>query len=94
MKDGIGAEYTREDHRKIADQLFSSYSKVQDVRALSKVLGESDLSETDRKYLEFGEVFETEFLNQGHQENRDINQTLDIALELMKLLPPEELDKM
>ena len=94
MKDGIGKEYTREDHRKISDQLFSSYSKVQDVRALAKVLGEADLSETDRKYLEFGEIFETEFLNQKSSENRDINQTLDIALEVLKLLPPEELDKM
>ena len=86
--------YTREDHRKISDQLFSSYSKVQDVRALAKVLGEADLSETDKKYLDFGEMFETEFLNQGLHENRDINQTLDIALEILKLLPPEELDKM
>lgn len=94
MKDGIGKEYTREDHRKISDQLFASYSKVQDARALAKVLGESDLSETDKKYLEFGDMFETEFLNQGLDENRDINQTLDIALELLKLLPPEELDKM
>ena len=94
MKDGIGKEYTREDHRKISDQLFASYSKVQDARALAKVLGESDLSETDKKYLEFGDMFETEFLNQGLDENRAINQTLDIALELLKLLPPEELDKM
>lgn len=94
MKDGIGKEYTREDHQKIADQLFSSYSKVQDVRALAKVLGESDLSETDKKYIEFGEAFETRFLNQGRFENRSINQTLDIALEILKILPPEELDKM
>lgn len=94
MKDGIGKEYTREDHRKISDQLFSSYSRVQDVRALAKVLGESDLSETDKKYLEFGEIFEEEFLNQGRFENRDINQTLDIALEILKILPKEELDKM
>ena len=57
MKDGIGKEYTREDHQKISNQLFASYSKVQDVRALAKVLGENDLSETDKKYMEFGEVF-------------------------------------
>lgn len=94
MKDGIGAEYTREDHRKISDQLFASYSKVQDVRALAKVLGEADLSETDKKYLEFGEAFEEKFLNQGRFENRTINQTLDIALEILKILPDEELDKM
>ncbi len=94
MKDGIGKEYTREDHRKISDQLFSSYSRVQDVRALAKVLGESDLSEIDKKYMEFGEAFESKFLNQGRFENRTINQTLDIALEILKILPKEELDKM
>jgi V/A-type H+-transporting ATPase subunit B len=93
MKDGIGKEYTREDHGKIADQLFSSYSKVQEVRALSKVLGENDLSETDRKYIEFGDAFEKRFISQGKFENRTINQTLDIALELLKILPEEELEK-
>ena len=86
MKDGIGKEYTREDHRKISDKLFASYSKVQEVRALAKVLGENDLSESDKKYLEFGEMFENEFLKQGLNETRDINQTLDIAIEILKLL--------
>ena len=93
MKDGIGKEYTREDHQKISDQLFSSYSKVQEVRALAKVLGESDLSEIDKKYMEFGEAFENSFLNQGRFENRTINETLDLALELLRILPKEELDK-
>ena len=86
MKDGIGKEYTREDHREISDKIFASYSKVQDVRALAKVLGEADLSDADKKYLEFGDMFEKEFLNQGINENRDINQTLDIAIEILKLL--------
>ncbi len=94
MKDGIGKEYTREDHRKISDQLFSSYSRVQDVRALAKVLGESDLSEVDKKYLEFGEAFENRFINQNRFENRTISDTLDLALELLSILPKEELDKM
>ena len=94
MKDGIGEEYTRKDHRKISDQLFSSYSKVQDVRALAKVLGEADLSETDKKYLEFGDAFEKRFINQGRFENRTIIQTLDLALEILSILPKEELDKM
>ena len=93
MKDGIGKEYTREDHQKISDQLFSSYSTVQEVRALAKVLGESDLSEIDKKYMEFGEAFENSFLNQGRFENRTINETLDLALELLRILPKEELDK-
>lgn len=94
MKDGIGKEYTREDHRKISDQLFSSYSRVQDVRALAKVLGESDLSEKDKKYLEFGDAFENRFINQDRFENRTINETLDIALEVLSILPEEELEKM
>lgn len=94
MKDGIGKGITRDNHGKISDQIFASYSKVQDVRALAKVLGEADLTETDRKYLEFGEQFEERFINQGKYEFRDINQTLDLALELLKILPEEELDKL
>lgn len=94
MKDGIGKEYTREDHRKISDQLFSSYSRVQDARALAKVLGEADLSELDKKYLEFGNAFEKRFLNQGKFENRTIDETLDIAIDILNILPQEELDKM
>ena len=93
MKDGIGKEYTREDHREISDQLFSSYSKVQDVRALAKVLGEADLSDIDKKYIEFGKAFEEEFLNQGTMESRTINQTLDLAWKILKILPEDEWDK-
>jgi len=91
MKDGIGEKYTREDHQRISNQLFASYAKVQDVRALAKVLGESDLSETDKKYMEFGNVFENKFLSQGKFENRTIEETLDLALEVLKILPEEEL---
>jgi len=94
MKDGIGREYTREDHGKISDQIFYSYSKVQDVRALSKVLGESDLSETDKKYIEFGKQFEERFINQDKNERRTIEQTLDLALELLNILPKEEITKL
>ena len=93
MKDGIGKNYTREDHSKIADQLFSSYSKVQDARALSKVLGENNLSELDRKYIEFGNEFEDKFMNQGNDTFRNINETLDLAYEILKILPREEWDK-
>ena len=93
MKDGIGKEYTRENHQRISDQLFSSYSRVQEARALAKVLGEADLSEIDKKYLEFGDAFENKFLNQGRFENRTINKTLDLAWEILQILPKEELDK-
>jgi V/A-type H+-transporting ATPase subunit B len=94
MKDGIGEGYTREDHKALSDQLFSSYSKVQDVRALAKVLGESDLSEIDKRYLEFGDAFERKFINQEQYESRTIEETLDLAKELLNILPETELDKM
>ena len=94
MKDGIGKGVTRDNHSKISDQIFASYSKVQEVRALAKVLGEADLTPKDKKYLEFGEQFEKRFINQGKYEFRDINQTLDLALELLKILPPEDMDKL
>lgn len=94
MKDGVGAGYTRDNHIKIADQIFASYSKVQEVRALAKVLGESDLSLVDKKYLEFGEAFEEKFINQDLYETRTIYSSLDLALELLKILPEEELNKL
>ena len=93
MKDGIGKDYTREDHKKIADQLFSSYSKVQDVRALAKVLGENDLSDMDRLYLKFGDEFEKRFIEQDSDERRTIEQTLDLGLEILGILPKSEWDK-
>lgn len=94
MKDGVGAGFTRDNHIKIADQIFASYSKVQEVRALAKVLGESDLSYVDKKYLEFGRAFEEKFINQDLYETRTIYASLDLALELLKMLPGEELNKL
>ena len=58
MKDGIGKEFTREDHSDIANQIFSSYSKVQEIRALAQIIGEDELSYTDQSYMEFGRQFE------------------------------------
>ena len=94
MKDGIGEKYTRSNHSKISDQIFSSYSKVQEVRALAKVLGENDLSIVDKKYLEFGNEFEARFINQESYDKRTIDQTLDLALELLKILPDSEITKL
>ena len=94
MKDGIGEKYTRIDHSKIANQIFASYSKVQDVRALAKVLGESDLETLDKKYLEFGDEFEKQFLNQDMGITRTIDETLDLALKILNILPKEELTKL
>lgn len=93
MKDGIGADFTREDHQDIANQLFSSYAKVGDARALASVIGEDELSPTDKKYLQFGKAFETEFVGQGLNTNRSIERTLDLGWKLLHLLPKEELDR-
>ena len=93
MKDGIGEGFTREDHPDMANQLFSSYSKVQEVRSLSQIIGEDDLTERDRKYLQFGKEFEEKFVKQGFNENRDISETFDISWDLLSILPVEELDR-
>lgn len=94
MKDGIGEGFTREDHAEVSNQIFSAYSHVQDVTALAQVIGEDELSETDKKYMEFGRQFEDKFVKQGFEENRDMVETLDLAWELLAILPKEELDRL
>lgn len=92
MKDGIGEGYTRADHSSVANQLFAAYAKVQDARSLASVIGEEELSETDRKYMRFGVAFEKYFLTQGFNEERTIEETLDLGWSLLSLLPESELD--
>lgn len=94
MKDGIGKGYTREDHPGLANQLFAAYAKVQEVRALASVIGEDELSDLDKKYMRFGRAFETQFISQEFNEDRDIIQTLDLGWLLLGLLPREELDRL
>lgn len=93
MKDGIGAKYTREDHQAVANQLFSSYARVTDARSLASVIGEDELSDIDKKYLKFGEAFEREFVGQGHYEDRQVCDSLDIGWRLLGILPKTELDR-
>ncbi len=93
MKDGIGEGYTRTDHPQVANQLFSSYAKVQEVRALASVIGEDELSEIDKRYMQFGRVFEANFITQEWDENRSMEETLDLGWELLGLLPRGELDR-
>lgn len=93
MKDGIGEGYTRKDHQDLANQLFSSYAKVGDARALASVIGEDELSPTDKKYLEFGKAFEADFVGQGSNVSRTISETLDLGWKLLHILPKEELDR-
>jgi V/A-type H+-transporting ATPase subunit B len=93
MKDGIGEGMTREDHPHLASQLFAAYSYVKDVRNLASVIGEEELTPLDHQYMEFGEFFERKFVSQGKNEDRGIEQTLDLGWEALKLLPAEELHR-
>ena len=93
MKDGIGEGYTRADHQPLANQLFAAYARVQDARSLASVIGEEELSPVDKKYMQFGKLFEQYFVNQGFGENRTIEQSLDLGWKLLSTLPRSELDR-
>jgi V/A-type H+-transporting ATPase subunit B len=91
MKDGIGKGMTRDDHAHISSQLFAAYAKVKDVRALASIIGEEELTPIDKKYLEFGDAFELKFLSQKENEDRSIDETLDLGWKVVSILPKEEL---
>ncbi len=93
MKDGIGEGFTREDHAALSNQLFASYAKVQDARSLASVIGEEELSDNDKKLLEFGKKFENTFIRQSENEARSMEQSLTLGWELLSQLPREELDR-
>ena len=93
MKDGIGKGRTRDDQPRWGAQLYAAYAHTQDVRALASVIGEEELSDTDQKYLKFGRAFEHEFVNQGFNENRTIERTLEIGWKLLSMLPKTELTR-
>ncbi len=90
MNAGIGPGKTREDHRRVADRLYAFYARGQELRRLAAIIGEAALSEEDRRYLEFADRFEEEFVGQG-TENRTIDQTLDLAWRLLLAFPRAEL---
>ncbi len=91
MKDGVGPGKTREDHYQVFMQLIAAYTEGQYLRELSAIVGTESLSERDKKYLAFADLFERRFINQGEYERRTIEQTLDIGWELLATLPEEEL---
>lgn len=93
MKDGIGKGYTREDHPAVANQLFACYAHVQEVKALASVIGEDELSDIDKKYMEFGHAFEKNFVSQKKDENREITETLELGWTLLGILPKDQLDR-
>ncbi len=90
---GIGEGKTRDDHDGLANQLFASYARGQEVKELATILGESALSDTDKSYLKFSDLFEEKFLTQEDTENRTIEETLDIGWEIVDILPRKELKR-
>ncbi len=93
MKDGVGEGYTRVDHPALSNQLYAAYARVGDIRSLAAVVGEEELSAVDRRYLAFGDAFEHQFLNQGRDEDRSLEQTLDLGWQVLSLLPRDELTR-
>ena len=93
MKDGIGEGFTRADHAAVSNQLFACCARVQEARSLASVIGEEELSPTDKKMLQFGRLFDEKFIRQREDENRSMEQTLDLGWRLLSTLPREELDR-
>jgi len=89
----IGEGKTREDHAPLANQVFAAYARGREVRELVVVLGEGALSDIDKLYLKFANLFENRYLTQGEEENRSIEETLDLGWELLSILPREELKR-
>ncbi len=94
LKDkGIGAGKTREDHADTMNQLFSAYAQGKEAKELSSILGEAALTEVDKKFARFAEEFEKQYVSQGFQTNRTIEETLDLGWTLLSLLPRSELKR-
>ncbi len=93
MGEGIGAGRTREDHHGVSNQLYAAYAEGRDMRDLVAVVGEEALTDRDRRYLEFADEFERRFVMQGKNEDRSIEETLDLGWELLAMLPEGELKR-
>jgi V/A-type H+-transporting ATPase subunit B len=94
LKDkGIGEGKTREDHSDLFNQLFACYARGKEAEELQVILGEAALSEMDKIYLKFSQLFEKEYVSQGENENRTIEQTLDLGWKLLKIFPKSELKR-
>jgi V/A-type H+-transporting ATPase subunit B len=91
MKDGIGEGQTRKDHSDVYNQLYLAYAEGTRARGLVRIVGVVGLSERERTWLEFADRFEKEFVNQNIYENRSIERTLEIAWDLLSILPEEDL---
>jgi V/A-type H+-transporting ATPase subunit B len=86
MDDGIGEGLTREDHSDLSDQLYAAYAEGEDLRDLVNIVGREALDERDNTYLDFADRFETEFVDQGFETNREIEEALDLGWNLVSML--------
>ena len=94
LKDkGIGKNKTREDHADTMNQLFAAYARGKESKELSAILGEAALSDTDKLYAKFAEAFEKDYVNQGFEKDRTIEETLELGWKLLKILPTSELKR-
>jgi len=93
MNLGIGKGKTREDHKKVSDQMYAGYAEGNDLRGLVAIVGKDALSERDRLLLEFADLFENKFVRQGYDEDRSIDDTLNLAWDLLATLPVEQLTR-
>jgi V/A-type H+-transporting ATPase subunit B len=91
MNLGIGKGHTREDHKKVSDQMYAGYAEGNDLRGLVAIVGKDALSERDRLLLEFADIFENRFVRQGYDEDRTIEDTLNLGWDLLSTLPVEQL---
>jgi V/A-type H+/Na+-transporting ATPase subunit B len=91
MNLGIGVGHTREDHKKVSDQIYAAYAEGNDLRGLVAIVGKDALSERDRMFLEFADLFEDQFVRQGAREDRSITDTLDLGWKLLSTLPIDQL---
>ena len=94
LKDkGIGKDKTREDHADLMNQLFAAYSRGKDAKELAVILGEGALSDEDKAFAKFSDVFEDTYIRQGEYENRTIQETLDLGWNLLTMVPTKELKR-
>jgi V/A-type H+-transporting ATPase subunit B len=93
MDDGIGEGLTRADHGDVSDQMYAAYAEGEDLRDLVNIVGREALSERDNKYLDFADRFEEEFIDQGFDTNRSIDETLELGWDLLSMFPKAELNR-
>ncbi len=94
MEDGIGAERTRADHSRLSSQMYAAYARVKEVQRLASIIGESELSDIDARYLQFGAQFERKFLAQEEHQSRTFEETLDLGWSALAPLPDAELTRL